>query len=601
MSLAALFVAVLTPLALASLLLIPAARPMLWRLAPLAALPALLLALLADAPFSARADWFMLGMTMGLDAVGRLFLAFTAVLWIAAAAAARHWMRDDPRATAFGVVMLMAMSGNLGLILAKDAVTFYAAFAMMSFSSYGLVLHTRERAAQAAAQLYIVFVVLGELILFSGLVLATAQAGSLLLADLRATPLEGLTVALLLTGFGIKLGVMPLHFWLPPAHGAAPVPASAVLSGAMIKAGLFGIISAVPLGTTAYLEHGAAVMAAGMVTIFAALLLGAREGYAKTVLGFSSVGQMGIVALGLGAGLMSPQAWPGLLPVLTFLAAQHALAKGALFLGVGAWSVQTGRAGRVLITLVWLVPALVLAGVPYTSGALGKEALKDALGLGSQVWLPWLTLALTLSGMATTLLMARALAMLWLKPAKAPPLPPEQLALPFVALAVASLALPLLWPVLDPVQAAPILAARPGELWPVALAALAAAAAAVWAYAQMIGPERFVEGMSAPIRAFVDRMSSHLAQRRRAARRVGYAVPRILEQHGHLWRLGQTAVAGLIVGFLLIEGAASQRAARSTPPAAQEGLPLPQDPAEGMPEAVTGNGDPDAPRTFDQD
>ncbi len=602
MTLPAFFLALGLPLAMAFALLFPQVRPLLWRMLPLAALPALMLGLLTAGPVSLRADWFVLGLTLGLDPVSRLFVIFTAVLWIAAASAARHWMRDDPRATGFGVFFLMAMSGNLGLILSQDAVGFYAAFALMSFASYGLVIHSRDAGAQWAAKLYIGFVVIGELILFSGLVLAATQAGSILLADMRAAELSGLTVALLLVGFGIKLGVMPLHFWLPPAHGAAPVPASAVLSGAMIKAGLFGIISAVPLGVVALPDHGAAVMAAGMVTVFAAALLGVQRGNAKTVLGFSSVSQMGIIALGLGAALMTPGAWPALMPVLVFLAAHHALAKGALFLGVGAWAAQKGQAGRMLLTLAWMVPALVLAGAPMTSGALGKEALKAALGAGSPVWLPWLTLALTLSAIATTLLLARALALIWLNPPKAPDARPEALALPFLALGGGALALPALWPVLDAGLAAPVLAAENGALWPVAMGATIALAAAITAHAQKIGPQRFVAGITAPFEAFSSQMSSLWASKRRAARRIGFAVPRILESHAGRWRLGQTAVAAMIVGVLTIEAGATLREARITTPAVQLYQPAPDAPAPALPEDRAGNRpdrqmeDTDAPR-----
>ncbi len=569
MSLAVFLLAVGWPLVMAFLLLFKAARPILWRMMPLAPLPALVLALLTPGPVLVTGEWFVLGLTMGLEPVSRLFLIFTAVLWVAAASAARQWMREDPRATGFGVMFLMAMSGNLGLILSKDAMAFYGAFALMSFASYGLVIHSRDAAAKAAARLYIGFVVIGELILFSGLVLAATQAGSLLLADMRAAALSDLAVALLLTGFGIKLGVMPLHFWLPPAHGAAPVPASAVLSGAMIKAGLFGILSAVPLGVVSYGDHGTVVMAAGMVTLFAALLLGLQQTGAKTALGFSSVSQMGIIALGLGAGLMTPAAWAAILPVLVFLAAHHALAKGALFLGVGAWAAQQGAGARLALGAALLVPALVLAGVPFSSGALGKEALKAALAGGSPVWLPWLTLALTLSGVATTLLMARAGALLWLAPPSAPRTRPEALALPFLGLGGAALALPILWPVLDPAMAAPVRTSPPGALWPVGLGLAMAFAAALTAHAQKIGPVRFLAGIMAPFHAFSTQLSSLWALKRRAARRTGYALPRMLERHAACWRLGQTAVAALIAAVLMIEVAASQREARITTPAVQ--------------------------------
>ncbi len=598
MTLSAFLFALGWPLAMAFALLWEGARPVLWRMMPLAPLPALVLALLNTAPLQVTGAWLMLGLTLGIDDTSRLFLVFTTVLWIAAGAAARHWMRADPRATAFGVAFLLAMSGNLGLIVAQDAVTFYAAFALMSFASYGLVIHTRSDSADRAAKLYIAFVVAGELILFSGLVLAATQVGSILLADLRTAALDGLAVALLLAGFGVKLGVMPLHFWLPPAHGAAPVPASAVLSGAMIKAGLFGIVSAVPLGVVAYDDHGTVVMAAGMVTIFAALLLGVQRSAAKEVLGFSSVGQMGIIALGLGAGLMTPEAWPAIAPLLLFLAAHHALAKGALFLGVGAFAAQGSATSRGLITVLWLVPALVLAGLPATSGALGKEALKAALAEGSAVWAPWLTLALTLSGVATTLLVARALALMWLSPPKAPPTRSEALALPFAGLAGLSLALPAIWPVLNPIVAAPVLQAAPAAFWPVGLGIAVALGVAVTAHAQRIGVSVFFDGITAPPRALVRQLENVWAAKRRAARRMGYAIPRSVEAAAQRWRLGQTAIVGLIAMFLLVEAVAAVRDDRITAPAEYLDGPAATPTPGTMPESIDGPQmeDTDAPR-----
>jgi hypothetical protein len=216
------------------------------------------------------------------------------------------------------------------------------------------------------------------------------------------------------------------------------------------------------------------------------------------------------------------------------------LAKGALFLGTGAFAAQTGHAARLGVTLALLLPALVLAGVPASSGGLGKEALKAALANASPIWLPWLVVALTLSGMATTLLMARYMALLWLCPPKAPAqIAPEALLLPF--LAVAGGALPLLWPVLAQELAAPIAQAAPGGIWPLAAGLGLAGAVALYAHARRIGPALFAARLTAPFRAFGARTDSLLAAKRRAARRLGHAVPKALSQTATDWRLGQTA------------------------------------------------------------
>lgn len=561
----ALVATICTPLVLAAMLAAPAARGLGWRFVPFAPLPALALALFADLSGAGGAGgltepvtgaWLGLGAVFQLDAAARLFLIASATVWTAAAAAARSSMARDPHATGFGLCFLLAMTGNLGLFLAADAASFYAFFALMSFAAYGLVLHARKPEALRAARLYIAFVVAGELALFAGFALAVFETGSYVLANLRQTELSVAAVVLMLAGFGVKMGVMPLHFWLPPAHGAAPAPASAVLSGAMIKAGLFGIIAAVPLGTAAYADTGVVVTVAGLVTLFTALALGAREASPKAVLGYSSVSQMGIVACGIGVALMAPGTWAAILPVLVFLAAHHTLAKGALFLGAGAFSACTGPRGAHAVAVALTVPALILAGLPGFSGALGKEALKAAFAEGGPVvWLPWLTLALTLSGVVTTLLMARFAVQLWRnRPAAPAGTEPEALVVPFAALSLAALALPVLWPALaGPIAAGPILDARAGAVWPIAAGLLVAVGAAVDAHTRRVGWGVFLAGLSTPVERAVYRAEQAAARSSARAGRRMRRIPPALETWLGARRLGQTGIAAMLVAVLIFE------------------------------------------------
>ena len=452
-----LLAAFLAPLVLAMALATPAAGAVL-RLLPMAAVPALLAVAVLPVPASVAEPWLLMGAGFGMDQTARAFLGFTAALWGTAAWAAAGWLRRATHPVRFATCFLMAMAGNFGLILATDAPGFYTFFALMSFASYGLVIHTGSRAARGAGRLYIGFVLAGELALFGGLALAVAQAGTLTLEGIRATTPSGLTAWLMIAGLGVKLGVMPLHFWLPPAHGAAPAAASAVLSGAMIKAGLWGMMALLPLGGAVLEDHGTVLLAAGLVTLFAAVLLGVREANPKAVLGFSSVAQMGLVALGVGAALKASGAWAVLGPVLVLLAAHHGLAKGALFLGAGAVAAEGAAGRRVALMAALALPALVLVGVAGSSGAWAKEALKAALGSGPAGWTPWLVLAITVGGMGTTLLMARFGWTLWRSAAAGGGLPAEggagPMLAPFVALVTLSLILPLVWPAAAPGLAA---------------------------------------------------------------------------------------------------------------------------------------------------
>jgi len=544
------------PLAMAVLLAFAPARAAVRAVLPLAALPALALALLRDPALLAE-PWLMLGGQFGTDPVGRVFLGFSALIWAAAGWAAVGWMRGDDHATGFAAFFLLAMAGNLGMFTARDVASLYALFALMSFASYGLVVHGRTAGAFAAGRVYIAFVVAGELALFAGLALMAADAGSLMLADLRAAPVSDIAAALLLAGFAVKLGIMPLHVWLPPAHGAAPVPASAVLSGAMIKAGLFGMIAVMPFGLVELPAHGIVLMAAGLVTSFAAGLGGLNSDSPKAVLGWSSVSQMGLVALGLGAALKVPGAWALVLPALMFQAAHHGLAKGALFLGTGAFGAAAALRGAWAALPLLAVPMAALVGLAPLSGMAAKEGLKDALAAGPAGWVPWLGLALTLSGLVTTLLMGRYMVTLWRHVPAAPRAVvagPGWVALPAATLAACGVLLPGVWPMAG---FGPAPAAWPKDWasqWPVAVGVALSVAGAIWGHAQRVGPLVLLAQVMAPWHA-VEAYGQHKARMiQRALRRTARAIPARIDTIADRWRLGQAAMAAVLVALMAVEG-----------------------------------------------
>jgi formate hydrogenlyase subunit 3/multisubunit Na+/H+ antiporter MnhD subunit len=430
------------PLLLAMALVLAPLRRVVHATVWLAPLPALVAALLVLEPQSFAEPWLLLGARIGIDELRRAFLLFASVLWLLAAVSAMRLLQSDEDRTGFFACFLLAMAGNLGLLVAYDVFSFYTLFALMSFASYGLVVHGRNPESYFAGKVYIAFVVLGELALFAGLASAAWSAQSTLLAELRAADLPETVSTLLLIGFAVKLGIVPLHLWLPLAHAAAPVPASAVLSGSMIKAGLFGLVLVLPLGATALPAHGAALAAAGLVSIFLAALIGVTQHNPKAVLAYSSVSQMGLIALALGVVLLAPDTWPLMAPALLVYAAHHAIAKGALFLGTGVFNAEPRPTQRRLVLLGLLIPAAALAALPLTSGHLAKEALKEGLAMafGPTHWLMLLILAGTT---ATTVLMARFLVVLARRPAGQPC---PDLATPWATAIALCACLPLLWP-----------------------------------------------------------------------------------------------------------------------------------------------------------
>ena len=125
-------------------------------------------------------------------------------------------------------------------------------------------------------------VILGEILLFTALALIFRSTGSLSLNAITSMPSNHLVILLVLVGFGIKAGALPLHVWLPLAHPAAPTPASAVLSGAMIKAGLLGWLRFLPLGQPGTAVWGSPCIFAGMLAAFFGVIVGLNQKNPKT-------------------------------------------------------------------------------------------------------------------------------------------------------------------------------------------------------------------------------------------------------------------------------------------------------------------------------
>jgi formate hydrogenlyase subunit 3/multisubunit Na+/H+ antiporter MnhD subunit len=287
------------------------------------------------------------------------------------------------------------MAGQFAVLLADDMPSFYAGFAALGFAAFGLVAHKGTAEALRAGRVYIVFVVLGELALFAAFVLiAAGQPGLAAPVETGLSP-PVLAWWLLLFGFGVKAGLVPLHVWLPLAHPVAPVPASAALSGATLKAGLIGLLVYAPATLAAPLHFGETMVALGFAGAFGAALLGVTQPNPKVVLAYSSVSQMGLALAILGAaaaGWADPDAARA--AVLLF-AVHHALAKGALFLGVAP------GLSRALSLVVLGYAALSLTGAPLTPGYAAKTAAAAAA--------PVLADAMAVAAWGTAALMARTL------------------------------------------------------------------------------------------------------------------------------------------------------------------------------------------------
>ena len=494
----AIVLVVIWPLLLAAAMLARSMHSVALRFAPWAALPAFLLGVFPPQNGTFQLSWVLLGTELGLESnTSRLFLLFTTLLWWLSGMYAQRYLLDRPGRNRFFGYFLLSMTGNLGLILAQDMMSFYLFFALMSFASYGLVVHERTNEALHAGRIYIILVIIGEIALFSAMMLAAVSTGSKEFATVRHELAQvehrDLIMLLAFLGFGIKAGVLGLHVWLPLAHPVAPTPASAVLSGAMIKAGLLGWLRLLPLGETVMLQWGQVFMILGLATAFYGVCIGLTQRVPKTVLAYSSISQMGIMTMAVGLGLTAPEAYPDILTAITLYALHHGLNKGALFLGVGVIGACSGAQRRWVWLAMWL-PALALAGAPLTSGMLAKVLLKMQIVNAPESWIFVLKILLPLSALATSLLVGRFLVVLFKPREDATSQLPAGLVWPWALLLAAAVILP--WMLMPKLSTLWSLATFLTSFWPVLLGALLVVTARVWSASRVrqYGVERMAEG-----------------------------------------------------------------------------------------------------------
>jgi multicomponent Na+:H+ antiporter subunit D len=372
--------------------------------------------------------------TFKFDDLNFLLACLSTSLWIMASVYTVKYV--EKHLSIFNGFLLLSLSGMLGLIFAENLFTLLLFFESFSVLTTALVIHDRTPAAIRAGFQYLFISIVGTIITIVGVVILYQNVGTLGLFTTGISGLKDFAGATLLfwllaAGFLAKAGIFPIHVWLPEAHPIAPSPASALLSGVIIKAGAYGVIR------IAYGIFGAKLLLnpfiANLLLILAAItmILGSVVALVqvelKRLLAFSSVAQIGHVLLGIG--LAVPLGLAG----ATLQIVAHGIAKGALFLVAGCFIAKLGRKyiselqgiGREmpLTFLAFTFASLSIIGIPPFIGFFSKWLL--ALGAldASQVSISPVTAyvivgIIILSGLLTALYYLPIIVRGWFLPAK---------------------------------------------------------------------------------------------------------------------------------------------------------------------------------------
>ncbi|MBF0500876.1 MAG: hypothetical protein HQM09_12130 [Candidatus Riflebacteria bacterium] len=324
-------------------------------------------------------------------------------------------------------IFICSMSG---VFLARHTILFLFFWEMMALSSFGLViLESWQERNRRTGFMYLAITHLGAALLFLGLLWPCAKAGldftfSGWLVGIVSMSVKArfIVFSALLLGFAAKAGLVPLHVWLPRAHPQAPAHVSALMSGIMIKTGVYGMmrffVTVSPLPMPAM--WGWLLLFAGLASALLGVLYALNEREIKALFAYSSIENIGIIFMALGMGLLFRSEGRYALANLAFVAAllhsaNHALFKGILFMGAGAIQYRThtlnldelgGLArGMPILSIMFFVGAVAMSGLPPSNGFMGEWLLYRSLIAGFSVshlswklFLPLIAALLALTG-----------------------------------------------------------------------------------------------------------------------------------------------------------------------------------------------------------
>jgi len=373
-------------------------------------------------------------LTVLLDRVSAFFLFIAAVVVLASSVFSAAYMKryaGHYSLAAFNGWYLVLCASIVWILIEGDVFGFLLAWEAMSISSYMLVNFEHEReGTRQAGYLMLAMGEAGFIAVAIVFLLLAVRAGSWQFSELKAAAI-GLGpvsrwIVFLLTffGFGVKAGLVPVNAWLPRAHPAAPANVSAILSGVILNLGLYGIIRVnfqlVPVSSVSV---GLVMLLTGTVSALVGILYATTETDLKGVLAHSSIENIGIVTLGLGAGVIFAALGRPLLSGMALIAAfyhmlNHSFYKALLFLGAGSVDEHTGtrdldRLGGLMRVMPWtagafLVGALAISAVPPFNGFVSEWLMLQTLLRGVEIPSTVLRLVFALCGALLALTAALA-------------------------------------------------------------------------------------------------------------------------------------------------------------------------------------------------
>ncbi|QXM06900.1 complex I subunit 5 family protein [Crassaminicella indica] len=339
-------------------------------------------------------DIMGIGLYLKLDAFRYIFVLITTFVWFLTTMYSTQYLIRYKNRNRYYAFFMLTLASTVGIFLSENILNLFTFFEIMSFTSYALIIHDEDEYAHDAGKSYLGMAIAAGMILLMGLFLLYDYTATLNVSELAENVrdignIKYLISALIIIGFGTKASMFPFHVWLPKAHPAAPTPASAVLSGILIKTGIFGMIITVWTMMEGDLFISTAILVLGFVNMFMGGFLALFQRNIKRILAYSSMSQAGYIMVGIGlVGMLKKHETVAIYGTFYHIL-NHAIFKVLLFMGAGIiymilheLSINVIRGfGRhkSLLKCVFFVGLLAIIGMPGFNGFISKTLLHHAM------------------------------------------------------------------------------------------------------------------------------------------------------------------------------------------------------------------------------
>lgn len=342
--------------------------------------------------------WFAgMGISLKITGMGILQTVATSLIWVGSSVFSDEYFDHAPQnLRRYYAFWSVTFGATLGMFLANDLFTMFIFFEVMSFASYPLVVHNQDAESIKAGNSYLSIAVIGGLVTLTGIFTLSHIAGTVVIDEIAAAVAgyenqDALFIVafLIFFGFAAKAGMFPLNGWLPKAHPAAPAPASAALSGILIKTGIFGAVVVTSRVMQGNEKWAMFVLVIGIITMFLGALCAFMSVNLKETLAYSSMSQIGFIVIGVAMTQMLGEhgtiaAYGTVLHMIN-----HTMIKLVLFTCAGIVyqnthslnlnEIQGFGKGKKALTICFGTAALGIMGVPFFNGYISKTLLHEAI------------------------------------------------------------------------------------------------------------------------------------------------------------------------------------------------------------------------------